>query len=98
MNDQQLINNLNSIGKSCFVSHYEIFRDYSRSDPSFAIDYLLKNMKIKESGARIRVSFAKGIFNAGRQTDALRIIANSNRIDPELLDKARRLLGNAAAT
>ncbi len=98
MNDEKLIESLNSVGKSCFVSYYEVFRDNARKDPSFVIELLVRNEKYKESGAKIRVNFARAIFDAHRQIDALKIIAQAERIPREFCDKAKLLLNDPAVT
>jgi hypothetical protein len=92
MDDRKLAKSLNAIGKACFVTHYELFRDRSRRDPSFVVDFLVKNDGFKEAGAKIRVGFARSILNAGREHDALKIIARSRRIHHKFSDQARRLL------
>jgi hypothetical protein len=97
MDDAQLERSLQGIGKKCLVNHYELFRDKSRTDASFVIDFLVKSGVSNEAGARIRVSFAKGIFNARREADALNIIAKSAGVTLETRDKARLLWNDSAA-
>jgi hypothetical protein len=92
MDDKKLRRSLSSIGKACFVCHYELFRDKSRTTPLFVVDFLMKNERYNESGATIRVSHARLIFNAGRESNALEIYSQSRRIPRESADKARRLL------
>jgi hypothetical protein len=92
MDDKQLVRSLNSIGKACFVKHHELFRDKSRTDPLSVVQFLMRYEKYEEAGATIRVSCARAIFNAGRQSEALSIIAKSGRIPWQSADKARRLL------
>src|SRR5216684_2705300 len=93
--DAKLKAALNSIGKLCFITHYELFRDKSRTDASYVVEFLMKNDKITEAGAKIRVSFARGIFVAGRQNAALMIIAQSKRVPRESIDKALLLLNDS---
>src|SRR5205823_3236626 len=93
MDDQELINSLNSIGKGCFVTHYELFRDKVLSDNLFVIEGLVKIERYTESGARIRVGFARAIFKARREHDALKIISESKRLPRQLTAKAKILLG-----
>lgn len=50
-----------------------------------------------EAGAKIRVGYARGIFNERRENDALKIIAKSARVPPEIRDKARLLLNGSSA-
>jgi hypothetical protein len=96
MDDMKLERNLRGIGKACFVTYYELFRDKSRIDDLFVVDFLMthatyKNKHYTEAGAKIRVGFAKGIFNAQREKDALKSCAQA-RIDEKLAHKARVLL------
>jgi len=90
VDDKKLERSLNSIGKACFVNHYELFRDKSCADVLFVVDFLVKNEQYTNAGAQIRVSDAKAIFNAGRQVDALKIIVQSQRLPQESVDKARQ--------
>jgi hypothetical protein len=92
MDDKKIERSLNRIGKACFVTHYELFRDKARTEPPFVVDYLMKTEKYNESGATIRASYAKQIFNAGRHVEALKIVARSERIPQESASKARMLL------
>jgi hypothetical protein len=80
MDDHKLQQSLNSVGKACFVNHYDLFRNKSGTDALFVADFLMKTENMTEGGAKIRVGFARRIFNAGRQNDALKIIAQSGRI------------------
>jgi hypothetical protein len=89
MNDERLERSLNSIGKACFVKHYETLRDWSGID---AVEYLIKHELYTEDAARVRGSCSKNIFNAGRHADALRIIARSDRVPREVVAKAETLL------
>jgi hypothetical protein len=98
MNDKKLIRCLNAVGKSCFVSYYEVFRDNARKDPSFVIELLVSKERYKESGAKIRVSFARAIFDARRHMDALKIIAAAERIPQEFSNKVRVLLKDPTVT
>jgi hypothetical protein len=99
MDDMELERSLKGVGKACFVKYYELFRDKSRTDDLLVVDYLVKNGEYKnrkytESGAKIRVSFAKRIFNAGREKDALKFCARAG-ISGELVNKAKMLLKGA---
>jgi len=92
MDDHKLRQSLNSIGKAYFVKYYELFRNKSSTDVAFVVDFLINAENITESGAKIRVGFARGIFNAGRQNDALKIIAQSERVPRDLVERAKLLL------
>jgi hypothetical protein len=96
MDDAELERSLKGVGKACFVTYYELFRDKSRTDDRFVVDYLTKNGEYKnkkytESGAKIRASFAKRIFDAPREKDALRFCARAG-ISGELVNRAKVLL------
>ncbi len=90
MDDNKLEISLQRIGKACFVNYYATFRDKSRKD---AIDFL--RTKFTEAGANLRVGYARGIFDAGRQNDALKIIAKAAGVCLEIRDKARLLLNGS---
>src|SRR5207248_2173214 len=95
MDDQELIKSLNSIGKGCFVTHYELFRDKVLSDSLFVVERLVIAERYMESGARIRVAFARAIFKARREHDALKIIGESKRLPLQLTAKAKFLLASS---
>ena len=99
MDDTELERSLKGIGKGCFVKYYELFRDKSRTDALFAVDYLVnngeyKNTKYTEPGAKIRVSYAKRIFDARREKDGLKFCARAG-ISGELVNRAKMLLNGA---
>jgi hypothetical protein len=98
MDNHKLRQSLNSIGKACFIKNYDLFRNKSSTDVLFAVDFLMKTENITEAGAKIRVGFARGIFNAGRQNDALKIIAQSERVSRDLAEKAELLLNGGAVS
>ena len=98
MDDAQLKRSLQGIGKTCFVKYYKPFRDKSRTDPSFLVNFLMRAGVSNEAGAKIRVGRdARGIFNEGRENDALKIVVKSARVPPEIRDKARLLLNGGSA-
>jgi hypothetical protein len=53
-----------------------------------------KNKKYTESGAKIRVNFAKRIFNARREKDALKFCICAG-VSAELVNRAKMLLRGA---
>src|SRR5579862_464407 len=96
MNDAELERNLKGVGKACFVQFYESFRDKSRTDALFLIDFLVatgeyKGKKYTKDGAKMRVRFAKAIFDAGRECDALRFCERA-AISWELRNKAKTIV------
>jgi hypothetical protein len=98
MDDHKLRQSLNSIGKACFVKYYELFRNKSSTEIWFVVDFLMRAEHITEAGAKIRVGFARGIFNAGRQNDALKIVAQSERVPRDLAEKAKLLLNGGTVS
>jgi hypothetical protein len=93
----QLKRSLQGIGKICLVNYYQLFRDKSCTDPSFLVNFLYKAGISNEAGAKIRAGYARGIFNEGRENDALKVIANSAGVPPNIRDKARLLLISSTA-
>lgn len=90
MNDQQLKRSLQSIGMGCFAKHFALFSDRSISN-SAAVDALMVVEKYTESGSRTRVSQSRRIIREGLAMAALRIISQSERVDPEWRRKAEDL-------
>lgn len=81
----------------CFVRRFELFRDKSRTDASYVIEFLMKHDRYTEAGAKIRVGYAGKIFAAGRDKDALRIIASAERIPNEVAWRAKILLNEGVS-
>lgn len=90
MDDQSLDRALRSIGKACFIDYFDILGDDRRSVAE-AVDELCRRSRWTPAGSRIRILAARRIFAAGRQLDALRIVAGS-RVAPEKAEAARRRL------
>jgi len=88
-----LAKKLNRIGKSSFVENYDIYRDFAANKMSKvdAICALLNQLGDTVSSAVIRISYAKKIFNEGKNIEALRIIAGSKRL-PLIAKRAAELL------
>ena len=86
MDDHQLETALRSMGKACFVKYYE-----RADDPALA-----QRMKEEEpytyKSCQSRVSCLRRIIRHGRDRDALRIIADSGKLDLETRRKAAALL------
>jgi hypothetical protein len=92
MSNVDLVRLLNSVGKKVFVDYYDAF-----SDPSLTPDdvFELLSKGYKESARRTRASKGRKICQEGFGPDALRIIADSEKVDPAAARKARQLLGEA---
>ena len=93
MDDSELDKKLKSVGKAAFVSHYELFLDFTkgRISRADAIESLVRQKVSNEAGAAIRIGNAKLIFENGRELDALDLILQSNRVDNKIRDLARKL-------
>ncbi|MGA9658648.1 MAG: hypothetical protein WBQ60_06080 [Asticcacaulis sp.] len=90
MEDHQLVRSLQSIGKSCFVKHFELFSDASISDMD-AMAFLMDTEGYEQTGSRTRVTQARRIIEAGRAKDAMKLVAEAKIEDSGLSDKAYRL-------
>ena len=91
MTDDQLAKCLKSIGMACFVKHLDLFSDQKISEDS-AVNLLINHEKYMESGSRTRVNQSRRIIREGRVRDALRMISQSKRVQPQWSDMALRLL------
>lgn len=80
---------LNSIGKKCFIDYYDDFR--SCTDKNALTWKLLANNKntTSLSAQMTRINCAQWIFDNNKETEALSIIINSNRLDDVTKKKAR---------
>ncbi|OCW96057.1 hypothetical protein [Alishewanella sp. HH-ZS] len=93
MNDDQLDRSLRSIGKACFVKYFAEFSDLAISSEDL-IDMLMQQEGYTESGCKTRISNSRRIISSGRQDDALAMIIASERVEAEIVDKARELRRN----
>jgi hypothetical protein len=84
-----LVRLIKSIGQSTFVRYYREFANPSLSNQDVASmlpsEYTLKSRKSRASKAR-------RIFREGLEEDALILIGDSERVDPETANRARELL------
>ena len=94
MNNEDLARKLNSVGKSAFIKYYGIFQSYGQNQISRedCIERILADGISNESGASIRCSNAKLIFQEGKQCDALRIICESQKLPSAIVKTAKRML------
>ena len=91
MNDKQLDRTLRSIGEACFVNHFTELSNLSLPDEAVA-QILAEREKWDEfSTLSFRVRGARRIIEAGREQDALRLIAASPKMQ-ELKPRAVALL------
>lgn len=77
---------LRSMGKGVFVKYFECFRD--DQDPFV----FMAEEQFTANSVRSRMSRARTIFSNGWEYDALRNIAHSENVSPELRWRAKKLL------
>ncbi len=87
MTDSELITSLNRIGKSAFVRYFHELRQ--------GHDAMLHG-EFEAAGVGIRMSYAGRIFRAGRERDALQIVALSARVPKQVRNQAQELLSEMA--
>ena len=78
---------LNDVGASCFVKYYYDFRDKDNAECVALIEE-----PYTEKSKKSRTSKAKKLFTEGLAEDALKYIAESEKISVETVEAARRLL------
>ena len=88
MNDERLAKHLKSIGKACFVKHFDLFANLSL--PPRKTAELLKRKEPGYTTCHSRASSARSICRAGRAKDAL-INISSSRVPPDVSERARNL-------
>lgn len=93
MNDDQLDRSLRSIGKACFVKYFSEFSDLAITIEDL-IDMLMQQEGYTESGCKTRISNSRRIISSGRQDDALAMIIASERVEAEIVARARELRRN----
>ncbi|SEG19467.1 hypothetical protein [Vibrio hangzhouensis] len=93
MDDTELDKKLKSVGKAAFVTNYELFQNFTagRISRADAIEALVTKKVSNEAGAAIRNGNAKLIFESGRELDALDLVLQSNRVNDDIRDLARKL-------
>ena len=91
MDDKQLERAIKSIGKACFVKYYELFRDPTRSNEDL-VELLMKREGYTEAASRTRVSRSRQIIQSGNGPKILREILQSDRLEDDIINKAKELL------
>ncbi len=82
---------INSIGKSCFIKHFDLFADRKLRVVD-KVDRLMQLENYTESGCHIRVTFADQIFENGFEKEALRVIIDSPKIAWTDKQRAKEIL------
>lgn len=91
MDDEQLDRAIKSIGKACFVKYYELFRDPTRSNEDL-VERLMRQERYAEQASRTRVSQSRRIIQSGNGPKILREILQSDRLEDDIINKAKELL------
>lgn len=95
MDNTQLAKCLNSVGKQAFVRCFWPLRAVALgrlSRTACAQTILNQGYGTKLNGALIRISFAKAIFEAGRERDAIDLVTTSDHPDVRrLCDEAEEI-------
>ena len=94
MTHEELIRKLNSVGKAAFVNYFDIFEDYANGHrlKEDCIEVLVRDGVSNESGAAIRISNAKLIFEAGATYEALSMVSKSRRLPAKVAERAKVLM------
>ncbi|QXT38307.1 hypothetical protein [Gymnodinialimonas ceratoperidinii] len=90
MTDEEMTRALRSVGYAAFVDHITVF-DSGMSGVN-AVAELQERTGWAASACHTRVSRARSVIEAGRVTDALELIAASERVSSQTRFKARALL------
>ena len=91
MNDSQLQRNLDSVGKECFVTYYELFNNPLLANQDIA-EKIRQDRGYTWKSCQSRTSHARSIIREGRARDALERISASDRVrDWRIRDKAALL-------
>ncbi len=89
MTGDKLESDLRSIGKACFVTHFDLFANLSLSRDEVAEE--LRWREPKYTTCKLRTAFATGVIRVGRAEQALIAISASKRVPPEIAERARSL-------
>lgn len=96
MNDKQLVRNLQSVGKRCFVSYFALFAS-TENNSADIVEILKSENSFTEKSCKSRTSHARSIVRAGLGKKALQIVAIS-RVSEETRAKITELLNSNADT
>lgn len=92
MNQELLEKKLRSIGKEIFVEYFEEFRNLTVDREELAIKLLEENPKANSLAAqKTRISNARKIFELKMEREALVNIIESDRLNENIREKAKRI-------
>lgn len=85
---------LQKIGKAVFVTYYYDFANKRLSEKEIGNKIYRTNPNAKTPDQSFRVPRARYIFDNNLQCEALRLVINSERVDPKIREKAEKILKN----
>lgn len=86
---------LRSIGKSIFVNYFEEFKNANYNSEELAKRLLSENPKASSIDAqKTRISNARKIFESKMERKALENIINSDKVESNIIEKAKKLLAS----
>ncbi len=94
MNEIMLKRTLNSIGRTCFVKHFELLTNLDFSTDQI-VEKLIQLEGYSENGCRTRANCSKRIVKNNLTLKALDLIIETKKIPIELKQKADLLKRNA---
>ena len=91
MTDEQLARNLRSVGMACYITYHDDLADITKTADSI-ISVLIEAEGYTPAASVTRVLKSRDIIRAGRDIDALKIIAAAPRVAPRVAEEALRIL------
>lgn len=93
MDSDLLEKRLRSIGKKIFVQYFREFGNLNYDRKELAKKLVNENPKASSIDAQItRISNARKIFELGMEREALENIINSDKVERNIVEKAKELL------
>lgn len=83
---------LKAAGKAMFITFYYDLKDFSLSDKYLCEKVYRESPTAKSPNQRYKVPRAREIFKTNQQIDALKIVINSNKLSPEIIVQAKKIL------
>ena len=88
MTDEKLESALNSIGKECFVKHFDLFANLSLSLDEVAEKLNWREPEYTRASCKLRTEFATSVIGAGRAEQALIAVGASKRVPSKIAERA----------
>jgi hypothetical protein len=92
MNSFDVKRNLQSIGMTCFVTHFKALSDENLSTSDLI--EIISSENVSEASARTKASTGRRIIREGYGQEALKIIANSKTVPPNVSKAANSLIND----